>query len=138
MASESARAVSSNRFKLITEAYEILSDDSKRAGLRYQQPSSSSSSSSTSYSSQHYYDHDASFRQRYSYNPNTPPKMSMWQNLHRMLGASGVSRFELALAVVGTTFIFLGLGSVEHLWRMHNADKLKKGWEDPTSRGAKR
>jgi curved DNA-binding protein CbpA len=136
-----SRAESSNRFKTITEAYEILSDDTKRARLRYQQPSSSphsSTSNSSSYSSHHYYDRDAAFRQRYSYNPYKPPKLSVWQSIQMMMGSKMGHRFEMTLAVLGTTFLFLGLGSVEHLWRLRNGDKLKKGWEDPITRGSQR
>lgn len=135
----SVRVSATHRFKLISEAYDVLRDDRKRA--LYNSTAASSSSSSSSYSRNNstkgyggYYHQYNSYHSSYRHN-NTKGSYSFYygpadsydihsklSSVFRFLSARVLLlNFAFACALVGGSFVF-DMGR-EALWKMHNSGK---------------
>ncbi|GAX83507.1 hypothetical protein CEUSTIGMA_g10932.t1 [Chlamydomonas eustigma] len=111
------RAEAAIKFKEITEAYEILSDDRKRAA--YSATSRSRAASSSSYSSTSYQTVNPDYARTY-YRHGQTSRISLWQHLQRTMSTASMKRFELMVGGGVALFMTAGVLCVEPLWEYRN------------------
>jgi len=136
---EAERNAAANRFKQITEAYEILSDDQLRA--KWQRTNSSAGASSSGYG--YAYGYEAPRSRTYGYGPasssygSTGPhvRISFWDAMTR-----GVRARKLEVGLFAGLTLMAGaalLGGVESWWAWRHAGKTRP-WEAASARAGEK